>query len=83
MEVYYRHFEVAISTSKLAKCNAITHIELNKAYADGDDEDGTKMFQEMCLIMSADSDQFSGIWNNLKNSPLLGTENYKKTTTVA
>ena len=37
----------------------------------------------MCLIMSADSDQYSGIWNNLKNSTLLGTENYNKTTTAA
>ena len=35
----------------------------------------------MCLIMSADSDQYSGIWNNLKNLTLLGTDNYPKTTT--
>ena len=41
-EVYYRRFEAAISTAKLKKCNAITHIELNKAYADGDNEDGLR-----------------------------------------
>ena len=35
----------------------------------------------MCLIMSAESDQYSGIWNNLNNSTLLGTENDLKTTT--
>ena len=82
-EVSYRRFEAAISTAKLEKCNAITHIELNKYYADGDDEDGTKTFQEMCIIMSTDLDQYSGIWNNLKTSTLLGTENYTKTKTAA
>ena len=72
-ETYYRRFEAAISTAALEKCNTTTHIELNKAYADGDDEDGTKRFQAMCLIMSADSDRYSGIWNDLKNITLLGT----------
>ena len=66
-----------------AKCNATTHIELNKAYADGYDEDSTKRFQEMCLIMSADSDRYSGIWNDLKNSNFLGTYKYTETTTAA
>ena len=37
----------------------------------------------MCIIMSADSYQYSGIWNNLKNSTLLGTGNDPKTTTAA
>ena len=73
---------MAISTAEQAKCNATTHIEVNKSYAYGDDEDGTKRFQEMCLIMSADSDRYSGIWNDLKNSTLLGTDNYPKTTTA-
>ena len=36
----------------------------------------------MVLIMSADSYIYSGIWNNLKNSTLLGTDNYPKTTTA-
>ena len=67
----------------MAKCNTTTHIELNKAYADGYDEDGTKRFQEMCLIMYADSDRYSGIWNDLKNSNLLGTYKYTETTTAA
>ena len=82
-EAYYIQFEVAISTAELAKCNVTTHIELNKAYADGYDEDGTNRFQTMCLIMSADSDQYSGIWNYLNNITLLGTEKYPKTTTAA
>ena len=34
-EDYYRIFEAAISTSELEKCNATSHIELNKAYANG------------------------------------------------
>ena len=76
MEAYYKIFEVTISTSELAKCNAKTHVELNKAYADGDNEYGTKRFQAICLIVSADSDQYSVIWNDLKNSTLLCTENY-------
>ena len=37
----------------------------------------------MCLIMSADSDQYSGIWNNPNNSTVLGTYNYPKTRTAA
>ena len=37
----------------------------------------------MRLIMFSDSDRYSDIWNNLKNSTLIGTENYKKTTTSA
>ena len=74
---------MAISTAELAKCNVTTHIELSKAYADVYDEDGTNRFQTMCLIMSADSDQYSGIWNYLNNITLLGTEKYPKTTTAA
>ena len=37
----------------------------------------------MCLIVSAESDRYSGIWNKLKDSNLLGTYNYPKTTTIA
>ena len=82
-EAYYRRFEAAISTVEQAKCNATTHIELNKAYADGDEKDGTKRFQSMFLIMSTDLDRYSGIWSNIKNSTLLGTYYYPKTTTAA
>ena len=58
-------------------------MELNKAYSNGENEDGTKKLQEMCIIMSSDSDQYSGIWNDLHNSNLTETENYSKTTTAA
>ena len=37
----------------------------------------------MCLIMSADSYQYLGIWDDLHNSTLLSTDNYLKTTTYA
>ena len=37
----------------------------------------------MCQIVYTDSDRYSIIWNNLNNSPLLGTDNYPKTTTAA
>ena len=37
----------------------------------------------MCLILSADSERYSGIWDELNNSTLLGTDNYPKTTTAA
>ena len=82
-EAYNRIFEAEISTDDMEKCNATTQMEPNKAYADGDDEDGTKRFQEMCLIVSVESDWYSGIWNNLNSSTLLGTYNYPKTTTAA
>ena len=69
--------------AELEKCNTTTHIELNKAYADGDDEDGTKRFQETCLIMYTKLDRYSGVWNDLKNSTLLVTDNYPKIKTAA
>ena len=56
MKSYYRIFEASISTADLEKCNATTHMELNKGYIDGDDEDSTKRFQAICIIMSADLD---------------------------
>ena len=55
-DVSYRKFKAAISTAELEKQNAINHVELNEACAYGYDEDGTKRFQEMCLIISSDSD---------------------------
>ena len=36
-EVYNRIFEAAISRAELENCNATTHMELNKAYANGND----------------------------------------------
>ena len=58
-------------------------MELNKSYADGDYEGGTKRFQAMCLIMFADLKQYLGIQNDLNNSTHLGTDNYPKTTTAS
>ena len=55
-------------------------MELNKTYTGGVNEDGTKRFQEISLIMSTDSEQYSGIWNNMKNITILGTDNYPRTT---
>ena len=46
-----------------------------------DDDDGTKIFQAICLMMSADSEWYLGIWNDPKNITLLGTDIYPKTTT--
>ena len=56
-EAYYRIFEAAISTAELEIYNATTHMEINKAYENGDDEYGTKGFHAMCIIMSAELDQ--------------------------
>ena len=81
-EAYYRRFEAAILMTELAKWNGITHTELNKTYTGGDNEDGTKSFQSVCLITSAESYWYSRIWENLKNITLLGTDNYPKTTTT-
>ena len=54
---------------------AMTHVELYKTYMEGDGYNVTKRFQEMCILMSDDYEQQSGIWYDLKNSTLLGTEN--------
>ena len=37
----------------------------------------------MCLLISTDLDQYSGIWIDLNNNILIGTDNYQKTTTTA
>ena len=58
-------------------------MKLNKVYADVDDEDGTNRFQEICLIISADSEKYLGIWDDLKNRTLLVKDNYPKTKTAA
>ena len=47
-------FEVPISTAEIEKRNTTTHMELKHTCAWGGDEDRTKRFQEMCLIVSAD-----------------------------
>ena len=83
MEEYYRIFEAAISIDYMENFNTTTHMELNRSYADRDNDDGTKRFQAMCIITPAESEQYSGIWNNLKNSTLMGIGNYPKTTTAA
>ena len=37
IEAYSRIFEASISTADMGKCKATTHMEINKAYANGDD----------------------------------------------
>ena len=44
---------------------------------------GTSKFQAMRFLLLANSKRLSGVWNNLKNITLLGTENYPKTPTAA
>ena len=48
----------------------------------GGGNDGTNSFQAMCIFMTDDSKQFSGVWNDLKNNTLLGTDYYPKTLTA-
>ena len=63
-EAYYKIFEAAISMSHLGRFNSTTHMELNKAYANGDDEDVTKRIQAMCLILSANLTDTQGSSKN-------------------
>ena len=60
-----------------------TYVEHNNTYTGGYDYNITKRFQEMCLLMSNDSEQYSRIWYDLKKSTLLGTKNYPSTPTAA
>ena len=60
-----------------------TSVEIKKTYSGGGDEDGTKRFQEMYNIMSADFGRCSGIWNFLNNNNLLCEDTYPRTTTDA
>ena len=57
IKAYYQRFEAAISTSKLVKCTATTHMELKNTYLEGDNDNVTKRFQVMCLLMSENSEQ--------------------------
>ena len=38
-------------------------------------EDRTNSFQEICLMVSDESERYSVIWNELKNSTLLVMDN--------
>ena len=55
-------------------------MDLNKTWMGGNEENGTKRFQVMFLLMLDDSEQYSGIWNELKKHNLMGTYNYPKST---
>ena len=57
----------------------MTRVDPNKTYAGGNDEKVTKRFQAAYFLVSANYERYSGIWNDLKKSALLGTENYPKT----
>ena len=74
-KAYYRRFEASISTTELSKCTAKTHVDLNKTYVGGDYHNGTNRFQLMCLLMLDNSEQYSGMWNELKNSTFLVMDN--------
>ena len=54
-------------------------MDINKTYTRGDDENIVKRFQTVCLLISGNYEGYSGICNDLKNSALLGIENYSKT----
>ena len=82
-EAYYIRFEADISRAETAKCNATTHMELNKTYTGGDYEGVTKRFQAMCLSMYYDSERYTRTWNCLKKITLLSTYNYPRSTTGA
>ena len=82
-KAYYRRFEEAISTYELAKCTATTQMELNKTYTRGNNYNVTKRFQDMCLLMSDNYEQYWGIWGDLKNATLMGREKYSNTPTTA
>ena len=82
-EVYYQRFEADISTYELAKFTTKKHVELNNTYPGGDNINSTKRFQAMCLLISADSERYSGTWDDLKNSTLLGKWNYPNNPTTA
>ena len=58
-------------------------MELNKTYPGGYDENITKRFQAIRLLWSAYYKRYLGIWDELKNSKIMGTENYPKTPTAA
>ena len=47
-------------------------MELKNIYAGGNDDNGTKRFQAMGLIMPVKYVPYSGIWDDLKNITLLG-----------
>ena len=58
-------------------------MELNRTHTVGRDDDGTKKFQSMCLLMMDYSELLSVMWYDLKNNTLLGTENCSNTPTGA
>ena len=76
MESWYRRFKADISTDELEKFTATTHTELNRTYEGGgdNDDDGTRRFQEMCLLIPANSERFSGLCSGINNNAPLGID---------
>ena len=72
-EAYYKSFEAAISMYEIVKWTDTTHMQLSRTQTGEDDDDVTKRFQSMCLLILSESDWFSGIWNDLNNNTLLST----------
>ena len=57
-EAYNRRFESSISTAELSKSTPTMYMEINKTHAGGNNNNVTKRFQDMCLLVSAESKWF-------------------------
>ena len=53
---------------KWKKRTATTHTELKSTYMGVNDGDGTRRFQEMCLLIPANSERFSGLCSGINNN---------------
>jgi hypothetical protein len=89
MEAYHSRFESSVATAILSKGNLFGHDRLSEYERDvkgnvtstnADVKDG---YLAMVFLENADPQRFSGLWTQLKNSMLLGHNDYPSNLTSA
>ena len=81
MEAYHSRFESAVATATLSKGNIFGHDKLSQYERDRGIVSGTDAavkdgYLAVAFLENADSHRFSGLWTQLKNSMLLGHNDY-------
>ena len=87
MEAYHRRFESAVATAEMSKGNLLTHEKLSAYEKDRNKTDPDKLaedsFLAIAFLENADSARFNGLSRELRNSMLLGQDNYPVHLTAA
>ena len=80
MKAYHRRFESAVATATMSKGNLLSHDGLEDYETKRKNPDPEQLaedsFLAIAFLENADSARFNGLWRDLRNSMLLGQDNY-------